>query len=175
MVQVFEQSIDISANATTVERCITDRALMHQWLNPALRCEPLGERWNTDPGGPDPFHHPSAPVATRPDQHRGRAPTGAGGVGFRGLFFKAAIAGNVCPPPTAPIYLTALSSPSPIPSWPTDSRPLPPSGPSETWRPNLSGCNRWQNGNSPGRWGDGEMGRWGDGEMGRWGDGEMGS
>jgi hypothetical protein len=51
MVQVFEQSIDISANATTVERCITDRALMHQWLNPALRCEPLGEQWNTDLGG----------------------------------------------------------------------------------------------------------------------------
>jgi Polyketide cyclase / dehydrase and lipid transport len=48
--QVFEQSIQINSPATVVERCITDRALMHRWLNPALRCEPVGE-WNTDLGG----------------------------------------------------------------------------------------------------------------------------
>jgi uncharacterized membrane protein len=48
--QVFEQSIQIRASATTVERCITDLELMHRWLNPALRCEPVGE-WNTELGG----------------------------------------------------------------------------------------------------------------------------
>ncbi|MDJ0734390.1 MAG: SRPBCC family protein [Nostocaceae cyanobacterium] len=47
--QVFEQSIEINATATVVERCITDRTLMHRWLNPALRCEPVGE-WSTDLG-----------------------------------------------------------------------------------------------------------------------------
>ena len=45
----FEQSIQINASATVVERCITDRALMHRWLNPVLRCEPVGE-WSTDVG-----------------------------------------------------------------------------------------------------------------------------
>lgn len=45
---VFEQSIFIRASATTVERCICDRTLMHQWLNPALRCEPMGETWSTE-------------------------------------------------------------------------------------------------------------------------------
>jgi len=48
--QVFEQSIEIKASATVVERCITDRGLMHRWLNPALRCEPIGD-WNTEIGG----------------------------------------------------------------------------------------------------------------------------
>jgi hypothetical protein len=48
--QVFEQSIQIKASATAVEHCITDLTLMHRWLNPALRCEPIGE-WNTDLGG----------------------------------------------------------------------------------------------------------------------------
>lgn len=48
--QVFEQSIQIRASATAVEQCITDHTLMHRWLNPALRCEPIGE-WNTDIGG----------------------------------------------------------------------------------------------------------------------------
>lgn len=46
---VFEQSIQINASATVVDHCITDRALMHRWLNPALRCEPVGE-WSTDVG-----------------------------------------------------------------------------------------------------------------------------
>jgi hypothetical protein len=47
--RVFEQSIQIRANASIVERCITDRTLMHRWLNPLLRCEPVGE-WSTDIG-----------------------------------------------------------------------------------------------------------------------------
>ncbi|HAG81005.1 MAG TPA: SRPBCC family protein [Cyanobacteria bacterium UBA12227] len=48
--QVFEQSIQIKASATIVERCITDQVLMHRWLNPVLRCEPIG-KWSTDLGG----------------------------------------------------------------------------------------------------------------------------
>lgn len=52
--QVFEQTIQIRASATVVERCITDLTLMHRWLNPALRCEPIGE-WNTDKGGKSRF------------------------------------------------------------------------------------------------------------------------
>ncbi|MBE9116807.1 SRPBCC family protein [Lusitaniella coriacea LEGE 07157] len=47
--QVLEQSIQISASATVVEQCITDLELMHRWLNPALRCEPVGE-WSTKVG-----------------------------------------------------------------------------------------------------------------------------
>lgn len=46
---VFEQSIQINTSAAVVDHCITDRALMHRWLNPALRCEPVGE-WSTDVG-----------------------------------------------------------------------------------------------------------------------------
>lgn len=41
--RVFEQSIYIRASATAVERCLTDLELMHTWLNPALRCEPIGD------------------------------------------------------------------------------------------------------------------------------------
>ncbi|MFH7024890.1 MAG: SRPBCC family protein [Heteroscytonema crispum UTEX LB 1556] len=48
MSQIFEQSIQINASATVVERCITDLALMHRWLNPVLRCEPVGKTWSTD-------------------------------------------------------------------------------------------------------------------------------
>ncbi|MFW6295982.1 MAG: SRPBCC family protein [Halothece sp.] len=44
--QVFQQSIQIHASATTVERCITDQELMHRWLNPLLRCDPVGI-WDT--------------------------------------------------------------------------------------------------------------------------------
>ncbi|MEM1281531.1 MAG: SRPBCC family protein, partial [Cyanobacteria bacterium P01_H01_bin.152] len=53
--QVFEQSIQIATSATVVEHCITDRVLMHQWLNPALRCEPLGDTWETSFGGQSRF------------------------------------------------------------------------------------------------------------------------
>jgi hypothetical protein len=47
--QVFQQSIQIQSSATAVERCLTDLELMHRWLNPALRCEPVGE-WGTEIG-----------------------------------------------------------------------------------------------------------------------------
>jgi hypothetical protein len=47
--QVFEQSIHIRASATTTESCLTDLELMHRWLNPALKCEPIGT-WNTTKG-----------------------------------------------------------------------------------------------------------------------------
>ncbi|HIK15397.1 MAG TPA: SRPBCC family protein [Leptolyngbyaceae cyanobacterium M33_DOE_097] len=52
--QVFEQTVQINASATAVEQCITDLGLMHQWLNPALRCEPVGE-WSTALGGKSRF------------------------------------------------------------------------------------------------------------------------
>lgn len=47
---VFEQSIHIGASSTMVEQCFTDLELMHRWLNPALRCYPVGP-WSTDIGG----------------------------------------------------------------------------------------------------------------------------
>lgn len=47
--QSFEQSVQINASATAVERCITDLTLMNRWLNPLLRCEPIGE-WSTQVG-----------------------------------------------------------------------------------------------------------------------------
>lgn len=46
---VFEQSVQINASSTIVERCITDLDLMHRWLNPVLRCQPVGE-WSTKIG-----------------------------------------------------------------------------------------------------------------------------
>ncbi|MGB5959424.1 MAG: SRPBCC family protein [Coleofasciculaceae cyanobacterium] len=45
----FEHSIQINASATVVERCFTEQILMHRWLNPALRCEAVGE-WSTEVG-----------------------------------------------------------------------------------------------------------------------------
>jgi hypothetical protein len=45
----------INANATQVERCFTELALMHQWLNPALRCEPIGGTWSTAIGAKSRF------------------------------------------------------------------------------------------------------------------------
>ncbi|MBD2089041.1 SRPBCC family protein [Microcoleus sp. FACHB-1515] len=50
----FEQSIAIRASATAVEQCITDLKLMHRWLNPALRCEPIGD-WSTTVGSKSRF------------------------------------------------------------------------------------------------------------------------
>lgn len=47
--QIFEHSIQVNASAIVVERCITDQSLMHRWLNPALRCEPIGN-WSTNLG-----------------------------------------------------------------------------------------------------------------------------
>jgi len=52
--QVFEQSIRINASAAAVERCFTDHVLMHRWLNPVLRCEPVGE-WSTSVGSESRF------------------------------------------------------------------------------------------------------------------------
>lgn len=52
--QIFEQSIQINASATAVERCLTELSLMHRWLNPALRCEPIGE-WSTALGSKSRF------------------------------------------------------------------------------------------------------------------------
>lgn len=52
--QVFEQSIQVDASATAVEKCITDSVLMHRWLNPALRCEPIGD-WSTELGAKSRF------------------------------------------------------------------------------------------------------------------------
>ena len=52
--EVFEQSIDINATSAIVEQCITDRVLMHRWLNPALSCEPIGD-WSTEVGSKSKF------------------------------------------------------------------------------------------------------------------------
>ncbi len=52
--QTFEQSIDIQASTTVVEHCLTDQELMHRWLNPALRCEPIGD-WSTELGSQSRF------------------------------------------------------------------------------------------------------------------------
>lgn len=52
--QVFEQSILIYASATIVEQCITDLELMHRWLNPVLKCEPV-RGWSTEVGGKSRF------------------------------------------------------------------------------------------------------------------------
>ncbi len=46
---VFEHSVLIQADPAVVDRCFTDLAWMHRWLNPALRCEPI-DPWDTQPG-----------------------------------------------------------------------------------------------------------------------------
>ncbi|MGG6238000.1 SRPBCC family protein [Nodosilinea sp. AN01ver1] len=51
---VFEHSISVRASATDVEQCLTHLDLMHRWLNPALRCEPIGQ-WSTDVGAQSRF------------------------------------------------------------------------------------------------------------------------
>lgn len=51
----FENSILISATATTVERCITELDLMGRWLNPMLSCEPEGGTWSTEIGSKSKF------------------------------------------------------------------------------------------------------------------------
>ncbi|MGF1493327.1 MAG: SRPBCC family protein [Microcoleaceae cyanobacterium] len=47
--QVFQQSIHIRSSSAIVEECITQPELMHQWLNPMLRCDPVGV-WETEIG-----------------------------------------------------------------------------------------------------------------------------
>jgi hypothetical protein len=51
---IFEQSIQIKASATVVDKCITDLELMQRWLNPALKCEPIG-KWGTSVGSRSKF------------------------------------------------------------------------------------------------------------------------
>jgi hypothetical protein len=51
---VFEQSIQIKASATVVDRCVTELELMKRWLNPMLKCEPIGE-WRTSVGSASRF------------------------------------------------------------------------------------------------------------------------
>jgi len=53
--RLYEQKIYIDASATIVEHCLTDRELMHRWLNPAVECLPVGE-WNTEIGGRSRFY-----------------------------------------------------------------------------------------------------------------------
>ncbi len=55
VVRCFENAIEIQASATTVERCITDRHLMAEWLNPMLICESVGGLWSTDLGAQSQF------------------------------------------------------------------------------------------------------------------------
>ena len=45
----FEHTITINASIEQVDRTITERDLMHQWLNPMLRCEPIGD-WSSEVG-----------------------------------------------------------------------------------------------------------------------------
>lgn len=45
----FKQSIYIAAPIAVVDHCLTDQTLMHRWLNPLLRCEPIG-KWSSDVG-----------------------------------------------------------------------------------------------------------------------------
>jgi hypothetical protein len=52
--QILEHNVQINAALETVDRTITDRQLMHQWLNPVLRCDPVGE-WSTAVGAKSRF------------------------------------------------------------------------------------------------------------------------
>jgi hypothetical protein len=52
---ILEQSIRINASATIVERCFTDLELMERWLNPALKCQPIGGQWSTELGSKSKF------------------------------------------------------------------------------------------------------------------------
>ncbi len=49
-VHCFEQAITIRASVALVEHCVTDLTTMEQWLNPWLRCRPVGEHWSTQVG-----------------------------------------------------------------------------------------------------------------------------
>jgi hypothetical protein len=54
MSNCFEQSVWIRAPLAVVDRTMTDRDLMHQWLNPLLRCEPIGN-WSSEVGAQSRF------------------------------------------------------------------------------------------------------------------------
>ncbi|NJN31157.1 MAG: SRPBCC family protein [Synechococcales cyanobacterium RM1_1_8] len=49
MSESIENQIWIGATASQVERCFTEQGLMHQWLNPMLCCEPVGD-WRVTEG-----------------------------------------------------------------------------------------------------------------------------
>lgn len=51
---ILEQSIQIKASAIVVDKCITDLDVMQRWLNPMLKCEPIGE-WQTSVGSTSRF------------------------------------------------------------------------------------------------------------------------
>jgi Polyketide cyclase / dehydrase and lipid transport len=51
---IFEQSIQIKASAIAVEKCFTELELMQRWLNPVLKCEPMGV-WQTSVGSTSRF------------------------------------------------------------------------------------------------------------------------
>jgi hypothetical protein len=51
---VFEQSIQIKASAIAVDKCVTELELMRRWLNPILKCEPIGA-WQTSVGSKSKF------------------------------------------------------------------------------------------------------------------------
>lgn len=50
----FQQAIAIQASCAAVEACFQDLNLMHRWLNPLLRCRPIGE-WSLDRGSRNQF------------------------------------------------------------------------------------------------------------------------
>lgn len=52
--QTIENTIKIDAPVGQVDRTITERDLMHRWLNPALRCEPIGD-WSSEVGSRSTF------------------------------------------------------------------------------------------------------------------------
>jgi hypothetical protein len=52
--QVFQHSITIDAGIPEVDQCLTRLDLMHRWLNPALRCEPIGI-WSAELNGQSRF------------------------------------------------------------------------------------------------------------------------
>jgi Polyketide cyclase / dehydrase and lipid transport len=54
-VLAYEQSILIHANVAAVEQCFVDLEVMHRWLNPALRCEPVDGAWRTEMGAKSRF------------------------------------------------------------------------------------------------------------------------
>ena len=92
---LYEQSVFIKANATQVERCFTDQKLMHQWLNPALVCEPVGQ-WQTTLGSEFKFKLKVPLLAPAlPSKVIEREP-GLIVWAFDG-FFRGAIAGNASP------------------------------------------------------------------------------
>jgi Polyketide cyclase / dehydrase and lipid transport len=52
---VYEQSIVIRSDVAAIEQCFANLDLMHQWLNPALRCIPMDGVWSTNLGAQSRF------------------------------------------------------------------------------------------------------------------------